>query len=159
MSDRLARSARELRDEVEQLIRDDLVGPLGGGVEELTLAPVDAYLLGLLAPRLSHEHGAPPRDDDEDDNAAADELPEDGLATGGVTADSGEEGTAEDRPAAVDPLVPSAFGLTFALENACTSLLVDARWGAYSRATSEEKLDHEGRPARVWKRRACGGEH
>ena len=158
MSDRLARTPRELRDEVEQLIRDDLVGPVGGEVEELALAPVDAYLLGLLAPRLSHAHGGSPRDDDDDDNAAADELPEDGLATGGVTADSGEEGTAEDRPAAVDQLVPSAFGLTFALEAGCTSLLVDARWGAYSRATSDEKLDYEGRPARVWKRRGCGGE-
>src|SRR4051812_21842836 len=98
MSDRLARTARELRDEVERLIGDALVGPVGGEAEELPLAPVAASLLGLLAPRLSHERGAPPRANDEDDNAAAEELPEDGLATGGVTADSGEEGTAEDRP-------------------------------------------------------------
>src|SRR5206468_7882662 len=75
-----------------------------------------------------------------------------------VIADSGEEGTVEDRPAAVDQLVPSALGMTFALEPGCTELMVDARWGAYSKATSEEKLDRDGKPARVWRRRPCGGD-
>ncbi len=161
MSDALARTPREVRAEVEQLMRDDLVGPLGGEHEELHLPPVDQYLLGLLAPRLSHEPAAAPSaegDSVEDDSAAADELPEDELATGGVTADTGEEGAVEDRPAAVDQLIPSSFGLTFALEADCTSLIVDARWGAYQRGTSEEKLDRDGRSARVWKRRPCGGE-
>ena len=50
---RLARSARELRDEMEELIRDDLIGPIGGPEEELDDAPVDRYVLGLLAPRFS----------------------------------------------------------------------------------------------------------
>src|SRR4051812_25737182 len=110
MSDTLVRSAREVRAEVEQLIRDDLVGPLGGETEELSEAPVDQYLLGLLAPRLSHEPDASPasrdgdgdgdEDPDADGSAAADELPEDELAAGGVTADSGEEGTVDDRPPA-----------------------------------------------------------
>ena len=36
--------------------------------------------------------------------------------------------------------------------------MVDASWGAYSRHTSEEKLDRDGRPARVWRRRQCGGD-
>ena len=76
-ADRLARSARELRDEVEQLIRDDLDRPnRRRGTRSCAIAPVDAYLLGLLAPRLSHEHGAPPRDDDEeDDNAGPTSCP------------------------------------------------------------------------------------
>jgi len=34
---------------------------------------------------------------------------------------------------------------------------VGASWGAYSKQTSEEKLDRQGRPARVWRRRDCGG--
>jgi len=32
---RVAKTPRQLRDEVEQLIRDDLIGPLGGAEEEL----------------------------------------------------------------------------------------------------------------------------
>ena len=48
---RVAKTPRQLRDEVEQLIRDDLIGPLGGAEEELHDPPVDRYLLGLLAPR------------------------------------------------------------------------------------------------------------
>src|SRR5438128_1756153 len=162
MSDvRVAKTARELRGEVEQLIRDDLIGPLGGDEEELHEAPVDRYLLGLLAPRFSlgsalpasRSDGAAPGDDE--DPIAADAQPDDDLAGGGITADSGEEGTAEDRPPAADQLVPSAFGLTFAVDAACTELVVDVSWGAYSRHTSEEKLGRDGRPARVWRRRPC----
>ena len=158
---RIARSPRELRDELEGLIRDDLIGPIGGPEEELRDPPVDRYLLGLLAPRFSFGKppAAPPAggDEDGDDSIAADALPEDELAEGGTTADSGEEGTVEDRPPAVDQLLPSAFGLTFAIEDACRELSVVASWGAYARHTSEEKLDHDGRPARVWRRRQCGG--
>ena len=159
MADRLERSPRELRDEVEGLIRADLVGPLGGETEELREAPADRYLLGLLAPRFGFDgraaHGQNAADDG---GSAADLLPEDDLAAGAVTADFGEEGSAEDRPAAIDQLVPSSFGMTFALSPSCTRLTIEARWGAYSRATSEEKLDFDGRPLRVWRRRPCGGE-
>lgn len=52
---RLARSPRQLRDELEELIRDDLIGPDDGAEEEIRDAPVDRYLLGLLAPRSTPE--------------------------------------------------------------------------------------------------------
>ena len=156
-------SARELRDEIEELIRDDLIGPIGGPEEELDDAPVDRYVLGLLAPRFSFSPtgsngSAGSGQDDDEDPIAVDALPEDGLADGGVTADSGEEGTAEERPPAVDQLVPSSFGMTFALDGDCEELQVDASWGAYARQTSEQRLDRDGKPARVWRRRQCGGE-
>ncbi len=158
---RIAKSPRQLRDELEALMRDDLIGPLGGLEEELRDAPVDRYLLGLLAPRFKLDGTSPSRSaveaDDDDDSIAVDALPEDELAEGGTTADEGEEGTVEDRPPAVDQLVPSAFGLTFALDDGCAQLSVEASWGAYSRETSEEKLDWDDRPARVWRRRQCGG--
>jgi len=158
---RLAKSGRELRAEVEGLIRDDLIGPLGGPEEELHEPPVDRYVLGLLAPQLSPDGTSDkdsPRDDSDDEGSvAADSQPEDELAAGGVTADTGEEGIAEDRPPAADQLVPSAFGLTFAVADDCREVTVSAGWGAYSRQISEEKTDADGRPARVWRRRACGG--
>ena len=159
----MAKSPRQLRDEVEQLIRDDLIGPLGGAEEELREPPVDQYVLGLLAPRfrlggspVSPVHGGA-ADEDADDPVAADQLPDDGLAGGGITSDSGEEGITEDRPPAADQLVPSAFGLTFAVDAECVELVVEASWGAYSRDVSAEKLDRDARPARVWRRRPCGG--
>jgi hypothetical protein len=154
----LARSPRELRDELEDLMRDDLVGPLGGPEEELEDAPVDRYLLGLLAPRFRFGVGGGAGASGDDESMAAELLPEDGLADGGITEDFGEEGTVEDRPPAVEQLVPSSFGLTFALDPACAELRVTASWGAYTRQTSEHRLDREGKPARVWQRRECGGE-
>ncbi len=158
---RIAKSPRQLRDELETLIRDDLIGPLGGPQEELEDAPVDRYVLGLLAPRFTFGSPPPAAPDggggDEDGSIAVDLLPEDGLADAGITADSGEEGTVEDRPPAVDQLVPAAFGLTFALDGDCGELRVRASWGAYSKETSEERLGRDGRPARVWRRRPCGG--
>ena len=101
MSDaRLARSPRELRDELEELIRDDLIGPLGGPEEELEDAPIDRYLLGLLAPQFRFGVGAGTGSSGDDEPMAAELLPEDGLADGGITEDFGEEGTVEDRPPA-----------------------------------------------------------
>ncbi len=159
----LARTGPQLREELEQLIRDDLIGPAGGPEEELEEAPIDRYLLGLLAPqfRPGSVPSAPPSSEDvelDDDFVAAEQLPEDDLADGGSTADEGEEGRAEDRPPAVEQLVPSSFGLTFAVDADCAEVIVQAAWGAYSRETSAERLNRDGRPARVWRRRQCGGQ-
>src|SRR4051794_39125360 len=104
---KLARTPRELRDEVEQLMRDDLIGPAGGPEEELFDAPVDQYLLGLIAPRFARWHGAAVSGDDDEESVELELQPEDELAEGGITADSPEEGTVEDRPPAVDQLIPS----------------------------------------------------
>src|SRR5579875_559144 len=156
----LRKSARELRDELEELIRDDLIGPVGGPEEELDVAPVDHYLLGLLAPRFNFAADAAAAGaDDEEGSVGAELLPEDDLADGSISRDSGEEGQAEERPPAINQLVPSSFGLTFALDPSCEELLVSASWGAYSRQTSEHRLSYDGKPARVWRRRQCGGTH
>jgi len=153
----LIKSARELRDELEELIRDDLIGPIGGPEEELDEAPVDRYVLGLLAPRFNFAALATAGREDGDEPLSSELLPEDDLADGGIAQDSGEEGQAEERPPAIDQLVPSAFGMTFALDSSCRELQVAASWGAYSRQTSEHRLTYDGRPARVWRRRECGG--
>jgi hypothetical protein len=158
----LKKSPRELREEIEVLIRDDLIGPIGGAEEELAEAPVDRYVLGMLAPRF-RSGSAPPEPsadggvEDGQESIAFDALPEDDLGDGGTLADEGEDGRAEERPPAVDQLVPSAFGLTFALDGDCTELRVTAAWGAYSKETSEQWLDRNGKAQRVWRRRQCGG--
>src|SRR4051812_46410003 len=159
----IVKTPRQLRAEVEQLIRDDLIGPLAGDEEELLEAPVDRYLLGLLAPRFNLSSPATgPRGENgaasEEGSIMADAQPDDSLAGGSINSDSDEEGSAEDRPPAADQLVPSAFGLTFAVEADCAELTLEASWGAYLPHTSDEKLDWAGRPARVWLRRPCGGQ-
>jgi hypothetical protein len=157
---RLAKTGRELRAEVEDLMREDLIGPIGGPDEELPEAPIDRYLLGMLAPRFGLPLGGSSgrsSDEDEDGPIEADAQPDDDLASVAVSADVGDEGKPEEQPPAVDQLVPSVFGLTFAIADDCKELRVTAEWGAYSRESSEEKLTNEGRPMRVWRRRQCGG--
>ena len=62
----LKKSGRELREELEDLIRDDLIGPIGGPDEELDDPPVDRYILGLLAPRFNFESVATPSADEDE---------------------------------------------------------------------------------------------
>ena len=161
---RLARSARELRDELEELIRDDLIGPIGGPEEELEDAPVDRYLLGLLAPRFTlrpdgSDGPAGRGEDDGEDPIAADALPEDGLADGGDHRGLGRGGDGRGSPAGGR----SARAVVVrddvrARRRAASELRATASWGAYARQTSEQRLDRDGKPARVWQRRPCGGE-
>src|SRR3954451_22209738 len=106
MSDtRVAKTARQLRDELEQLIRDDLIGPLGGAEEELHGPPVDRYLLGLLAPRFAFDRqpagsqaDSSVNGDDEEDPIGADAQLEAALAD--WTSVAGGEGNGEDPPPA-----------------------------------------------------------
>src|SRR3954451_13817010 len=167
---RLQKSPTQLRAEVEALIRDELIGPKGGPTEELVDYPIDVYLLGLLAPRFAAVIGAEESatgsavgdpsgsdGDDPDELRAADVLPEDDLASGTGGFDSIDEGTADDRPPAVEQLVPSAFGLTSALDPVCDELEVTASWGTYSRQESDTSHGADGRPARVWKRQPSRG--
>ena len=160
---RVAKTPRQLRDEVEQLIRDDLIGPLGGAEEELLEPPVDRYLLGLARPALRVDR--PPRSQR---RGVRQRRGRGGSDRGGRaarrragaagTADSGEEGTAEDRPPAVDQLVPSAFGLTFAVDADCSELARRRVVGRVRAAHERREARPRRQPARVWRRRACGGE-
>lgn len=165
----LQKSPTQLRAEVEALMRDDLIGPKGGPREEVhPQAPIDAYLLGLLAPRfptptagaggsVAAATAAVEAEPDDEEPPAADLLPEDDLASGTGGHDSLDEGTADDRPPAVDQMSPSAFGLTFALDDECRDVVVSASWGTYNRVESETISGRDDKPARVWKREPSGG--
>ena len=122
-------STAPLRQEFEDLIRRDLLGPAGGEQETITEQSVrNRYLLGMLAPLKVIE---------------ADEEPFDELADG--SEDNAEEGTAEPSTPAKRGVAPSTFGLSFCLDLAETAFDADARWGQYLR-----EPDADGKT--VWKR-------
>ena len=122
-------STAPLRQELEDLIRRDLLGPAGGEKEIITEQSVrNRYLLGMLAPLKAIE---------------PEEEPFEELADG--TEDNAEEGTAEPSTPAKRRVAPSTFGLSFCLDLAETAFRGEAHWGQYLR-----EQDADGKT--VWKR-------
>src|SRR5262249_51449929 len=127
-------STAPLRQEFEDLIRRDLLGPAGGEQETITEQSVrNRYLLGMLAPLKGIE---------------VEEEPFDELADG--SEDNAEEGTAEPSTPAKRGVAPSTFGLSFCLDSAESSFEAGAHWGQYLR-----EADADGK--NVWKRYPRGG--
>jgi hypothetical protein len=136
-----AKSPAALRDELERLVVNDLLGPVGGPFEEVDEAQIqDRYLVGKLAPR--NEAVQP---------ELSDEL---AVADGG----NGEDGRTEPNTLQGDGLYPSAIGLSFALDESATELRVTAEWGWYKREKSEEILTEKGNPKTVWRRYPMSGQ-
>jgi len=130
-----------LRDELQRLVLQDLLGPAGGPEEELEETKVrDRYLVGALAPR-----------DQKVDPEEMDELaiPEESSI---------EDGPTDETNLQSATLSPSAIGMSFCVEGTTTSLLVKASWGYYSREHSETLKNPKGSSKMVWKRRQMGGE-
>ncbi len=130
----------EIRAELERMVRANIFGPEGGEDEELPGAVLvrDHYLVGMLAPK----------------QVVVSPQQLDQLAVEG-TGDSEE--AAPDLAAPPGPsLFPSSLGMTFSLSADATEVELDARWGRYERAATDEE-DDEGRPRRVWRRHPAGG--
>ena len=116
-------SSREIRDELDALLRRDLLGPWDGEAETITgsVGPRDRYITGLLAP-LDVAEGDDPGRDDED-------------------LDAGEFGDeSEDKPVAgvsALTLFPSSMGITFTVAAGVNQVLVRASWGRYAKAPTD----------------------
>jgi hypothetical protein len=128
-------SPMHIRDELETMLLNDLLGPVGGPEEEIDEQSVrDRYLVGMLAPKrqeLSPEE--------------FDELPEGGSGTV-------EEGSTEYSAPTTKTMFPSSFGLTFCVDPSATALRITARWGSYTRESSETLSTPTGNQKLVWKR-------
>ncbi|MFC4854602.1 DISARM system helicase DrmA [Actinophytocola glycyrrhizae] len=126
-----------IRDELQQLVLNDLHGPLGGEHEEFgNEDPLDRYPLGRLAPR-----GETVEPDTQDDLADAD--------AGDLT-----EGDREPSAPNTSSLALSSIGCTTTVSRATTELLVTAKWASYKRVTAETEGSG---PDRVWRRIPMGG--
>ena len=130
----------ELRAELEEMVRRDLLGPAGGPHEEVDERNVRGrYIVGLLAPR-----GQSILPDEQDD-----------LAVGGSADD--QDGKTDTPILQTASMLPSSVGLTFTLDGAADSIQITARWGRYQRIPSEMLLNDKGEHRLVWKREPVEG--
>ncbi len=132
-----APSERELREELQEMVIRDLLGPAGEEDEEIDESRVrDRYLVGMLAPaRIAVRPEQMDRLEVEEGQDA-------------------EDGDADDAVIAVPTMFPSAIGLSFCVLSTTSEFKVRARWGCYRKGESEGGFTTAtGRPKKVWKRR------
>lgn len=133
-------SSYAVREELQQLISDDLLGPWDGPTEQFapnSSGPGDRYLVGKLGPRHSVK--------------SATEAASTGLdANVGPGAD-GDDSEVQDQltPQNAGRMWASSMGLSCCVIAAAERLKVVASWGRYSKA---EILDEEGITRSVWSR-------
>ena len=133
-------SPMKIREELEQMVLNDLLGPVGGPEEEIDEPSVrDRYLVGMLAPKrqeLSPEE--------------FDELPQGGKGTS-------EEGSTDYTAPTTKTMFPSSFGMTFCVGLEAAAIQITARWGYYSRQRSETLSTPTGDKKLIWKRSQRAG--
>ncbi|GAA0406512.1 DISARM system helicase DrmA [Micromonospora gifhornensis] len=130
----------QVRDELEDLIGRDLLGPWDGEQEEFrpgAMGPRERYLVGMLGPKQR------PRTDKRDSAEVQD-----------VDAAVQGDGSEAELPEVVTPLNlgkmwASSMGLSFAVAGDTDVLSVTVEWGRYDLRESE---DEKGKKSRVWYR-------
>lgn len=133
----------EVRDEFQDLVERDLLGPWDGDAEKFrprAMGPRERYLVGMLGPKRA------PRSTMDDADATTD-------TESGVQGDArGEEGG--ELPDILTPqnlgrIWASSMGLSFCVGADTDVVVVTASWGRYFKHESE---DAEGRKRSVWAR-------
>ena len=163
-SDRSAQNF--VRNLLQQIVVDDLLGPALGPEEEIIGMSVrDRYLVGRISPKIPYTDDEPDIDADAEDEA--DESPDDLVPA--INQDHNDQFQSaadiaeDDDDTAIDTnynksLVPSSFGFTFCIDAALPEFEVTATWGHYERADSEfVENPRTGKPMRCWKRVPSGG--
>jgi hypothetical protein len=117
----------EVRDEFQDLVSRDLLGPWDGDSEVFApkaMGPRERYLVGMLGPKPS------PKSVQDD----ADEVPETEIGAEGDGADG--ELSEKLTPQNLGRLWASSMGLMFAVPGDVDLLAVTASWGRYARSES-----------------------
>ncbi|APU22203.1 DISARM system helicase DrmA [Actinoalloteichus sp. GBA129-24] len=129
----------EVRDELERIVRDDLLGPWEGETEQFrpgAAGPRERYLVGMLGPTRLPRSVA----------AAASELPD---TEAGINDGGDGELPEVSTPQNLGRIWASSMGLSFAVPLDVDVLAVTASWGAYRPAEVEAE---DGRKRRAWTR-------
>jgi hypothetical protein len=136
-------SPTKIREELEQMVLKNLLGPVGGAEEEeeeIDEPSVrDRYLVGMLAPKRQ-----------EPSPEEFDELPQGGKGTS-------EEGSTDYTAPTTKAMFPSSFGMIFCVGLEAKAIQITARWGYYSRQRSETLSTPTGDKKLIWKRSPRAG--
>jgi hypothetical protein len=136
-------SSFQVRDELQQLVQRDLLGPWDGETEQFTpraMGPRERYLVGMLGPK--HQ---PKSTLDEADTVSDAESGVHGQTQGDEAGELPEVLT----PQNLGRIWASSMGLSFCVSHDVDVLAVTASWGQYSK---QEVEDEEGRRRSVWAR-------
>ncbi len=128
-------SSLEVREQLEQILERDLLGPWDGPSEELpsNQGPRSRYLIGMIAP-------VDVRADPEEVDSSLGDADEEG------------EGVERAAPAAASTMFPRSIGISFTVPDPTPALRVGAAWGRYEKRESETLLNERGEPRVVWHR-------
>jgi hypothetical protein len=133
-----------IRDELTDMVVDDLFGPAGGPTEELDQREdrvTGRYLVGMLAPK------ATPVEASGQDALGTDE-----------TEDS-EVGLSDTAAISTDTFFPNSIGLSFLVESAAKGIILKTDWGRCRREKSTTQINEKtGAEATVWKRKPFTGD-
>jgi hypothetical protein len=136
-----APSPAQMREELEEMVLRDLLGPAGGDDEEVDEDRVrDRYLVGMLAPGKTQT------------------IPEEHEPLADAETGGPDEGAEDEDTVQKASFNPASLGMSFSVDGKTTELLVSVRWGQYKRTESESSKTSHGKPKRIWKRTQRGAE-
>jgi hypothetical protein len=133
-----------IRDELTEMVVNDLLGPAGGPEEELDQREdrvTGRYLVGMLAPKSTSVEA------EEQDTLGTDEQ------------DDPEVGATDASTPPASTFFPNSIGMSFVVESEAKSVLIQTEWGRYRRVKSATQISKKtGAEAPVWKREPFIGE-
>src|SRR6476469_598129 len=133
-----------IRDELTEMVVNDLVGPAGGATEELDQREdrvTGRYLVGMLAPK----------------STPVEASGQDALGTD--EADDPEVGPSDASTTSSDTFFPNSIGMSFLAERDAKAIVVKTEWGRYRRDKSTTQINKKtGAEAMVWKREPLAGD-
>ncbi|MGW5289757.1 DISARM system helicase DrmA [Rhodococcus pyridinivorans] len=153
-------SSVAVRDELEDRLQRDLLGPWDDQTEELPpgVQPAERYLLGRLVP---FESTPAPRTASEGDEAEPEPItpgdPSITEMTDGAAGDITDTDPPSEATIRSGSRAASSMGVSFSVPHDVDTVVVTACWGRYAKAASELHVTEQGRPRRVWRRQPCGG--
>ena len=149
----LDKSSYAVRENLVDILKRELLGPIHGPNEVLPFSPRSQYLVGFIAP--VKVEAAPPQADDDDDALV---TVTGGASAPGVLADGSddteaddEDDDSEDRVPKQGLIVPSSMGLRFQVPIGLESFTVTASWGVYE-SVETDQVSKNGRPIRHFQR-------
>lgn len=162
-NDKNEMAQRYIRELLETIVRDDLLGPAQGPEEEVVGSTVHArYIIGRLGPVRTDVESADESEseDDAEDLVKPEEVPEN--RGNGECAEAKDFEPGEDIEDDLDmlkssELTPSSMGMTFCIDESLPHIQVDVEWGRYSRQKSETVVNKDGKPLNCWKRHQMSG--